>query len=167
MHEKRYRLVPKEVEWVRFLDAAYLDTRSLGKVAKLAYQKGIRSRKGRTLTKDLAGRTIRYLSGILDHPGVTPDHRKDCLPKFINHVTWRKDAGAHRGRFEVALFEGPLRADRGRLLREVVEDLGDGSPSRRSDGHAGGNGTKGHTPRANDAACGSGGARFAAECNMG
>lgn len=27
---------------------------------------------------DLAGRTIRYLSGILDHPEVTPDHLKDC-----------------------------------------------------------------------------------------
>lgn len=83
---------------------------------------------------DLAGRTIRYLSGILDHPGVTPDHLKDCLPKFINHVTWKKDVDAHKGRFEVALFERPFRADRGRLLREVVEDLG-GGPN----GH-GGNG---------------------------
>ena len=73
---------------------------------------------------DLAGKTIRYLSGILDHPGATPDHLKDCLPKFINHVTWRKEADAHKGRFEVALFERPFRADRGRLLREVVEDLG-------------------------------------------
>jgi site-specific DNA recombinase len=75
---------------------------------------------------DLAGRTIRYLSDILDHPGVTPDHIKDCLPKFINSVTWRREMEAHRGQFEVAIFERPFRADRGRLLREVVEDLGGG-----------------------------------------
>lgn len=48
---------------------------------------------------------------------------KDCLPKFINYVTWRKESRADQGRFEVALFERPPRADRGRLLREVVEDL--------------------------------------------
>jgi predicted transcriptional regulator len=84
---------------------------------------------------DLAGRTIRYLSGILDHPGVTPDHLKDCLPKFINHVTWEKDVGAHQGRFEVALFERPFRSDRGRLLRELVEDLGGGPKGGNGNGH--------------------------------
>jgi len=73
---------------------------------------------------DMAGRTVRCLSGILDHPGVTPDHLKDCLPKFINYVTWQKEAKAPKGRFEVALFERPFRTDQGRLLREVVEDLG-------------------------------------------
>ena len=81
---------------------------------------------------DLAGRTVRYLSGILDHPGVTPDHLKDCLPKFINSVTWRKEATAPKGRFEVALFERPFRAEQTRLLREVVEDLGSG---RNGSGH--------------------------------
>ena len=75
---------------------------------------------------DLAGRTVRYLSGILDYPGVTPDHLKDCLPKFINYVTWRKEATAPKGRFEVALFERPFRAEQTRLLREVVEALGSG-----------------------------------------
>ncbi len=86
---------------------------------------------------DLAGRTIRYLSSILDHPGVTPDHIKDCLPKFINYVTWRREMEAHRGRFEVAIFERPFRADRGRLLREVVEDLG-GGPNGNGQGPSNG-----------------------------
>ena len=81
---------------------------------------------------DLAGRTVRYLSGILDYPGVTPDHLKDCLPKFINYVTWRKEATAPKGRFEVALFERPFRAEQTRLLREVVEALGSG---RNGSGH--------------------------------
>lgn len=80
----------------------------------------------------------------------TPDHLKDCLPKFINHVTWKKDVDAHKGRFEVALFERPFRADRGRLLREVVEDLGGGPNGHGGNGHGptgtGGNGTKGHMP---------------------
>ena len=70
---------------------------------------------------DMAGRTVRYLSGILDHPGVTPDHLKDCLPKFINYVTWRKEANAPKGRFEVALFERPFRADQTRLLRDAQQ----------------------------------------------
>lgn len=43
------------------------------------------SRLGRTSMRvDIAGRTLRYLAGILDHARVTPDHPKDCLPKFIN-----------------------------------------------------------------------------------
>ena len=346
MHEKRYRPVPKEVEWVRFIDAAYLETRSLGKVARLAYQRGIRSRKGHTLTKDaiarilknpayigrisfngetfqashepirdqktytrilqslernwlhkgngrskaklyeyllqglmlcgyckgkmvprtsmgrgghpyhyyicsradktagldckqnyldaveadhhvlnyvkqlalrddlvlklcqeqdasfaeslrnlrrdqeqikerlidnqrqaaklvkmmarmemeppaamlqqcrefdqekleleatlsrmgeeaskleqtsmrveMAGKTVRYLAEILSHDRVTPDLLKDCLPKFINYVIWRKDVKQPTGRVEIALFERPFRGDQGRLLREIVEDL--------------------------------------------
>lgn len=96
---------------------------------------------------DLAGKTLRYLAGILDHSRVTADHLKDCLPKFINYVMWRKDANAHKGGFEVALFERPFRADQGRLLREVVEDLwaranGNGYASRES-----------HAPPHNGAAC--------------
>jgi len=110
---------------------------------------------------DLAGKTIRYLAGILDHSRVTADHLKDCLPKFINYVMWRKDANAHKGRFEVALFERPFRADQGRLLREVVEDLaagsnGYGQQSPESD-----------TPHQNGAACGSPGSGFAAGYDMG
>lgn len=62
---------------------------------------------------------------------MTADHLKDCLPKFINDVIWRKDIGAYKGRFEVAFFERPFRADRGRRLREVVEDLGGGSNRNR------------------------------------
>jgi len=72
---------------------------------------------------------------------------KDCLPKFINYVMWRKEAKARTGRFEVALFERPFRADQGRLLREVVEDLvassnGNAQKSSESD-----------TPHQNGAAC--------------
>jgi len=120
---------------------------------------------------DMAGKTLRYLAGILDYPGVTADHLKDCLPKFINYVIWRKEANAHKGRFEVALFERPFRADRGRLLREVVEDLGAGS---NGNGHKT---SETHTPRPpapperqsgqNGAACGSSCSGFAAESNMG
>ena len=96
---------------------------------------------------DMAGKILRYLADILSHARVTPDHLKDCLPKFINYVIWRKEAKAHTGRFEIALFERPFRADQGRLLREVVEDLGVGSN---------GNGQKhseSHTPHQNGAAC--------------
>lgn len=32
---------------------------------------------------DLAGKTVRYLAGILGHAQVTPEHLEDCLPKFI------------------------------------------------------------------------------------
>jgi hypothetical protein len=120
---------------------------------------------------DMAGKTLRYLAGILDHTGMTADHLKDCLPKFINYVIWRKDVGAHKGRFEVALFERPFRADRGRLLREVVEDLRAGS---NGNGHKA---SETHTPRPpapperqsgqNGAACGSSCSGFAAECNKG
>ena len=96
---------------------------------------------------DMAGKTLRCLADILGHDRVTPDHLKDCLPKFINYVMWQKEAKAHTGRFEVALFERPFRVDQGRLLREVVEDLaagpsGDGQKSLES-----------HTPRQNGAAC--------------
>jgi hypothetical protein len=107
---------------------------------------------------ELAGRTIRYLSGILDHPGVTPDHLKDCLPKFINHVTWKKDVGAHQGRFEVALFERPFRSDRGRLPRELVEDLGGGAQGRQR---------KWPRTAENDAKCGPNCAGCAAGYGMG
>ena len=110
---------------------------------------------------DLAGKTVRYLAGILDHPRATPDHIKDCLPKFINYVLWRKETNAHRGRFEVALFERPFRADRGRLLREVVEDL---TASANGNGHQP---PQSDTPPQNSAACGSTCSRFAAESNMG
>jgi len=82
---------------------------------------------------DMAGKSLRYLAGIVDHSRVTADHLKDCLPKFINYVMWRKEVSAHKGRFEVALFERPFRADHGRLLREVVEDLGAGA---NGNGHA-------------------------------
>jgi len=75
---------------------------------------------------DLAGKTIRYLADILGHDRVTPEHLKDCLPKFINYVLWRKDAKTNEGKFEVALFERPFRGDDGRLLREIVDDLGGG-----------------------------------------
>lgn len=73
MHEKRYRPVPKEVEWVRFIDRAYLETRSLDKVVKLAYQRGIRSRKGRTLTKDAISRILRnpVYVGLISYNGET------------------------------------------------------------------------------------------------
>ena len=100
-----------------------------------------------SLRVDMAGKTLRYLAGILDHSRVTADHLKDCLPKFINYVIWRKEAKAHTGRFEVALFERPFRANQGRLLREVVENLGAGSN---------GNGQKSldsNTPHQNGAAC--------------
>lgn len=110
---------------------------------------------------DLAGKTVRYLAGILDHPRATADHIKDCLPKFINYVLWRKVANAHRGRFEVALFERPFRADRGRLLREVIEDLG---ASTNGNGHEH---PESDTPHRNGAACGSSGAGFAAGYDMG
>ncbi len=120
---------------------------------------------------DLAGKTVRYLAGILDHARVTPDHLKDCLPKFINYVTWRKEARADKGRFEVALFERPFRADRGRLLREVVEDLGGGPPAApAAQAGPGGNGATGletHKPRRNDAVCGPGRAGFAAGYGKG
>ena len=76
---------------------------------------------------------------------MTPDHLKDCLPKFINYVTWRKETRADQGRFEVALFERPFRADRGRLLREVVEDLGGVS------GESDGNDLETHKPHRNGA----------------
>lgn len=72
---------------------------------------------------DMAGKTVRYLADILGHDRVTPDLLKDCLPKFINYVIWRKDAKEPKGRFEVALFERPFRGDQGRLLREIVDDL--------------------------------------------
>lgn len=110
---------------------------------------------------DLAGKTVRYLAGILDHAQVTPDHLKDCLPKFINYVTWRKEARADKGRFELALFERPFRADRGRLLREVVEDLAGGPGEYEA------NGLETHKPRRNDAVCGPGRAGFAAGYDKG
>ena len=72
---------------------------------------------------DLAGRTVRYLAAILDHEAVTAEHLKDLLPKFINAVTWQANPGTRQGRLDVALFERPFRKDRGRLLREVVDDL--------------------------------------------
>jgi hypothetical protein len=55
-------------------------------------------------------------------------------PKSINYVTWRKEANAHTGRLEVALFERPFRADHSRLLREVVEDLAGGNGHGASGG---------------------------------
>lgn len=88
---------------------------------------------------EMAGKTIRYLAGILEQPRLTPDHLKDCLPKFINYVRWRKEPGAQQGKLEVAFFERPFRAGPGRLLREVVGDLG-GSPN--GNGHAPPNGAK-------------------------
>jgi site-specific DNA recombinase len=72
---------------------------------------------------ELAGKTVRYLAQILSHDRVTPDLLKDCLPKFINYVIWRKDVKQPTGRVEIALFERPFRGDQGRLLREIVEDL--------------------------------------------
>jgi len=72
---------------------------------------------------EMAGKTVRYLAQILSHDRVTPDLLKDCLPKFINYVIWRKDLKQPTGRVEIALFERPFRGDHGRLLREIVEDL--------------------------------------------
>jgi len=72
---------------------------------------------------ELAGKTVRYLAQILSHDRVTPDLLKDCLPKFINYVIWRKDLKQLTGRVEIALFERPFRGDHGRLLREIVDDL--------------------------------------------
>ncbi len=72
---------------------------------------------------EMAGKTVRYLAQILSHDRVTPDLLKDCLPKFINYVIWRKDPKTPNGRFEIALFERPFRGDEGRLLREIVNDL--------------------------------------------
>ncbi|HEX9727336.1 MAG TPA: recombinase family protein [Gemmatimonadales bacterium] len=65
--------MPNEVEWVRFLDGAYLETRSLDKVAKLAYRRGIRSRNGRTLTKDAVCRILRnpVYVGLISYNGDT------------------------------------------------------------------------------------------------
>lgn len=110
---------------------------------------------------DLAGKTVRYLAGILDHAQVTPDHLKDCLPKFINYVTWRKESRANQGRFEVALFERPFRAERGRLLRQVVEDLAGVT------GESDGKGPEEHKPRHRDAVCDPEGAGCAAEEDLG
>ncbi len=72
---------------------------------------------------ELAGKTVRYLAQILSHERVTPALLKDCLPKFINYVIWRKDLKQPTGRVEIAFFERPFRADHGRLLREIVEHL--------------------------------------------
>ena len=72
---------------------------------------------------EMAGKTVRYLAQILSHNRVTPDLLKDCLPKFINYVIWRKDPKTPNGRFEIALFERPFRGDEGRLLRKIVDDL--------------------------------------------
>jgi len=95
------------------------------------------ARMGEEITKleqvelgvDLAGRTVRYLAAILDHKAVTPAHLKDLLPKFINSVTWTEEPGTRQGRLDVALFERPFRKDRGRLLREVVDDLRSDKPA--------------------------------------
>ena len=72
---------------------------------------------------ELAGKTVRYLAQILSHERVTPDLLKDCLPKFINYVIWRKDLKQATGRVEVALFERPFRGDHGRLLKEIIDNL--------------------------------------------
>jgi len=72
---------------------------------------------------ELAGKTVRYIAQILSHDRVTPALLKDCLPKFINYVIWRKDVKQPTGRVEIALFERPFRGNDGRLLREIVEDL--------------------------------------------
>ncbi|GEM_PF-6987661 len=91
---------------------------------------------------DRAGRTVRYLSGILRHEKATATHLRDILPKFVDYVVWRRNSTTRKGRFEVAFFERPFRADRGRLLREVVQDLG--GPGGAAGGDPRGNGK---TPR--------------------
>lgn len=127
---------------------------------------------------DLAEKTVRFLADILEHPGVTPAHVKDCLPRFVNYVTWKKEQGAHKGRFEIALFERPFRADRERPLREVVEEIageaagnGDDTPARAAGATGVPDGApdtpESRTPRQRGAACGPDGTLGASGSSMG
>ncbi|MBI4230955.1 MAG: recombinase family protein [Planctomycetes bacterium] len=59
MHEKRYRVNPKEAETVRFIERAYLEERSIDRVMRILHRKGIRSRKGRTITKNTVSWLLR------------------------------------------------------------------------------------------------------------
>ncbi|MBI4229997.1 MAG: recombinase family protein [Planctomycetes bacterium] len=71
MKDKRYVVHPEELEHVRFLERAYLDTRSLDQVAKMAYGKGIRSRRGGVLSKAAIGRILQspVYTGKIGHKG--------------------------------------------------------------------------------------------------
>ncbi len=97
---------------------------------------------GKAMQVDVAGKTVGQLAAILGHPAATPQQIKDILPRFVNHVTWRKTQGARRlGRFEVSLFERPFRADRGRPQLEVADEIASGRDAVES-GDPGRNGTK-------------------------
>jgi len=75
MHEKRYRIVPHEAEHVRFLDRTYLECRSLDKTARAAFERGVRTRKGHTLTKKAISYILRnplYMGQIVYHEDAVP-----------------------------------------------------------------------------------------------
>ena len=118
-----------------------------------------------------AGRTVRFLSGILARKGVTVAHIRDLLPRFIDYVVWRKggEDDAPEDVLEVALFEQPFRGEDGRPLTEVVVDLG---PTGSSNGKGDPTGcepeaTESPTSGPNGAARGSGGYGFANGYGMG
>jgi hypothetical protein len=125
-----------------------------GSLTRLGEESGRLERT--VLQADIAGRTVRQLSAILDLPGVTPDRIRDLLPRFVNHVVWRREGKLRKGRLEIALFERPFRPAERVPLREAVEALG--VPREAPEGGG---------PGQNGAGCGSGGPGFEVGSHMG
>ncbi len=135
MHEGRYRPVPKEVEWVRFLDAAYLDTRSLGKVARMAFQKGIRSRNGRTLSKDAISRILHNPTyvGLISYNGET---FKGAHEPIRDQATYRRILEALERPHGIILVTGPTGSGKTTTLYATLGTINRLEREREEQGEA-------------------------------